>query len=262
MTLGTNSIAFDLNKNTPSLQGKTILITGGDSGIGKQAICYLALLSPSEIWLAVKDVDNINVAVADIKRQAPNARLRTIERLNLLFLNAGVIGVSAGLTEDGYKYQFGVNHLGHALLAKLLLPVLIRTAEPGRDVRVIWGGVDFNTLKTDAKDLPTLKRYAQSKLANILFARALAERYPQLTALAIHPGACRTNLVLGVTESSLLDRIVGLFVYQPVEIVAKHHVWAAVTQDLESGEYYEPLGISGQGRPEARDKDLALKLWN
>ncbi|WKT43817.1 Short-chain dehydrogenase/reductase SDR [Fusarium oxysporum f. sp. vasinfectum] len=266
---GTNSVAFDINKNTPSLQGKTILITGGDSGIGKQAICYLALLSPSEIWLAVKDVDNANVAVADIKRQAPNTRLRTvqldlasfssiraaaatliaqIERLDLLFLNAGVMGVSAGLTEDGYEYQFGINHLGHALLTKLLLPVLIRTAEPGRD--------------TDAKDLPTLKRYAQSKLANILFARALAERYPQLTALAIHPGACRTNLVLGVTESSLLDRIVGLFVYQPVEIVAKHHVWAAVTQDLESGEYYEPLGISGQGRPEARDKDLALKLWN
>ncbi|KAK2666524.1 Short-chain dehydrogenase/reductase SDR [Fusarium oxysporum f. sp. vasinfectum] len=248
---GTNSVAFDINKNTPSLQGKTILITGGDSGIGKQAIY----------------VDNANVAVADIKRQAPNTRLRTvqldlasfssiraaaatliaqIERLDLLFLNAGVMGVSAGLTED---------------------------AEPGRDVRVIAtssyshrnapsGGVDFNTLKTDAKDLPTLKRYAQSKLANILFARALAERYPQLTALAIHPGACRTNLVLGVTESSLLDRIIGLFVYQPVEIVAKHHVWAAVTQDLESGEYYEPLGISGQGRPEARDKDLALKLWN
>ncbi|KAH7154666.1 short-chain dehydrogenase/reductase [Fusarium sp. MPI-SDFR-AT-0072] len=291
---GTNSVAFDLNKNTPSLQGKTILITGGDSGIGKQAICYLALLSPSEIWLAVKDVDNANVAVADIKRQAPNARLRTvhldlasfssikaaaatliaqIERLDLLFLNAGVMGVSAGLTEDGYEYQFGINHLGHALLAKLLLPVLIRTAEPGRDVRVIVtssyshrnapsGRVDFNTLKTDAKDLPTLKRYAQSKLANILFARALAEKYPQLTALAIHPGACRTNLVLGVTEPSLLDRIVGFFVYQPVEIVAKHHVWAAVTQDLESGEYYEPLGISGQGRPEARDKDLALKLWN
>src|SRR6478735_2950685 len=126
---GTNSVAFDLNKNTPSLQGKTILITGGDSGIGKQAICYLALLSPSEIWLAVKDVDNANVAVADIKRQAPNARLRTvqldlasfssirvaaatliaqIERLDLLFLNAGVLGVSAGLTEDGYEYQFGI----------------------------------------------------------------------------------------------------------------------------------------------------------
>ncbi|KAJ4072431.1 hypothetical protein NW761_014931 [Fusarium oxysporum] len=275
---GTNSVAFDINKNTPSLQGKTILITGGDSGIGKQAICYLALLSPSEIWLAAPNTRlrtvQLDLASFSSIRAAAATLIAQIERLDLLFLNAGVMGVSAGLTEDGYEYQFGINHLGHALLTKLLLPVLIRTAEPGRDVRVIatssyshrnapsGGGVDFNTLKTDAKDLPTLKRYAQSKLANILFARALAERYPQLTALAIHPGACRTNLVLGVTESSLLDRIVGLFVYQPVEIVAKHHVWAAVTQDLESGEYYEPLGISGQGRPEARDKDLALKLWN
>ncbi|KAF5719716.1 glucan endo-1 3-alpha-glucosidase agn1 [Fusarium mundagurra] len=132
---GTNSVAFDL-KNTPSLQGKTNLIPGGNSGIGKQAICYLALLSPSEIWLAVKYVDNANVAVTDIKRQAPNVRLQTVQlnlalflsikaavetlvaqikRLDILFLNVGVMGVPAGLTEDGYEYQFGINHLGHAV---------------------------------------------------------------------------------------------------------------------------------------------------
>ncbi|KAF4969503.1 hypothetical protein FSARC_3289 [Fusarium sarcochroum] len=291
---GANSAAFDLEKDTRSLQGKTILITGGESGIGKQTICYLALLDPSEIWLAAKNIDNANIAIADIQRRAPKARLRTIqidltsfasikaaagtllaqiEHLDLLFLNAGVMGVAAGLTEDGYEYQFGINHLGHALLAKLLLPTLLRTAELGRDVRVIIttscshrnapsGGIDFDTLRTDAKDMQTLKRYAQSKLGNILFARALADEYPQLTVVAIHPGACRTDLFLAVTESSLLDRIIAYFLHRPVELVAKHHVWATVTQDLESGEYYEPLGVTGQGSPEAKDRELSLKLWN
>lgn len=295
---GANSSAFNPRSNLPSLQGKVILITGGDSGIGKQAISYLALLSPSEIWLAVRSLDDANVAVDEIRQQAPNAKVQTlqldlasfssienaaailvakIERIDILMLNAGVMGSPPMLTEDGYEYQFGINYLGHALLTKLLLPVLLRTAERQKDVRVIIttsyshrnapsGGIDFNTLKNAGEDLHTLKRYAQSKLANILFARSLAEKYPQLTVLAIHPGAARTGLVLGATGTDFLDRILGqyvyrLFIYQPVETVAKHHVWASVTQGLQSGEYYEPLGVTGQGRVEARDQTLARKLW-
>ncbi|KAL4731002.1 hypothetical protein ACLX1H_003044 [Fusarium chlamydosporum] len=196
---GANAAAFDLERDTRSLKGKTILITGGDSGIGKQAILYLCRLEPSEIWLASKNVDNANSVIAVIDRNVPNIRLRTVQldlasfasvkaaaatvvtqadRLDLLFLNAGVMGVAAGLTEEGYEYQFGINYLGHALLAKLLLPLLLRTAEQGRDVRVITttscshrnaldGGIDFDTLTTNASGLPTMKRYAQSKLANI-----------------------------------------------------------------------------------------------
>ncbi|KAF4975529.1 hypothetical protein FDECE_18565 [Fusarium decemcellulare] len=290
---GANSAVFGLENNVSSLHEKTILITGGDSGIGKQVVRYLAQLSPSQIWLAAKNPDNADAAIAEIQQQVPDVDIRIvqmnlasfasikaaaevliaqIERLDILILNAGVMGLPAQLTEDGYEYQFGINHLGHALLTKLLLPILIRTAESDRDVRVIVtssyshrnaprAGVDFDILKTDGRNLPTLKRYAQSKLANILFARVLAERYPQITAAAIHPGASRTNLILRATGLSIMDWIIGLFIYQPVEVVAKHHIWAIVTPSLQSGEYYEPLGLSGQGSPDVTNRDLALELW-
>lgn len=296
---GSNSAAFNFEDNMPSLQGKVIFITGCDSGIGKQAITYLAQLSPSEIWLAVRSLDQADVAVANIRQQVPAAKLQTLQldlasfssikgaaaaflaqtkRLDLLILNAGVMGTAAMRTEDGYEHQFGINYMGHALLTKLLMPALLQTAESQSDVRVIIttsyshrnapsGGIDFDTLKTDGGSLPTLKRYAQSKLANILFARAIAKRYSQLTALSIHPGAARTGLVLGATGTNILDRLVGqyvyrLFVFQPLETVAKHHVWAAVAQDIQSGEYYEPLGIARQGTNEAMDEALADKLWD
>ena len=291
---GTNSVAFNVVPETQSLQGKTILITGGDSGIGLQAVSYLAQLSPAVIWLAVENLDNAKDAVTKLEQLAPSVQVRTvqlnlasfasiratasllvtqIDRLDLLFLHAGVMGLPAQLTKDGYEYQFGINHLGHALLTKLLLPILLRTAEQGGDVRVVFttsishhnapdGGIDFSTLKTDGTDLPTLKRYAQSKLANILYARALADQYPQLKAVAVHPGACRTKLYLDSTGGSLFDRVLAGFLHQPVEVVAKHLVWAAMTEDLESGGYYEPLGIKQQGRPETKDKDLIAKLWD
>ncbi|KAM0230819.1 hypothetical protein ACHAP5_011263 [Fusarium lateritium] len=290
---GSNSGAFIIDKECQSLRGKTILITGGDSGIGRQVLSYLVLLSPAEIWLAAKDLDATKDAIVELEQQAPNVRIRMvqldltsfpsvraaaaslisqIECLDLLFLHAGVMGLPAQSTSDGYEYQFGINHLGHALLTNLLLPTLLRTAELKKDVRVIVtsscshhncpaGGIDFDTLKTDGSSIPTLKRYAQSKLANILFTRALAERYSQLTVVAIHPGACRTNLTLNSTGGNVFDWVIGYLLSRPVEVVAKHHVWAAVADGIESGEYYEPLELGGRCIPEGKDKDLILKLW-
>lgn len=127
-------------------------------------------------------------------------------RLDLLYLNAGIMATPAGLTKDGYEIQFGTNHVGHALLTKLLLPTLSRTAdEPGSDVRVIclssighaaalFTGICFDKLKTEMSWTPTMVRYAQSKLANILFARELARRYPKILAVSVHPGAVNSTL--------------------------------------------------------------------
>jgi NAD(P)-dependent dehydrogenase (short-subunit alcohol dehydrogenase family) len=290
---GSNSAVFIIDKHSQSLRGKTIVITGGDGDIGKQVLSYLVLLSPAEIWLAVKDLDAAKNTIVELEQQAPDVRIQMVqldlaslpsirtavatlvsqvEHIDLLFLHAGVMGLPAQLTSDGYEFQFGINHLGHALLTKLLLPTLLRTAQLKRDVRVIVTsscshhncparGIDFDTLKTDGSSLPPLKLYAQSKLANILFTRALAERYPQLKAVAIHPGACRTNLTLNSTGGNVFDWVVGYLLSRPVEVVAKHHVWAAVAGGIESGEYYEPLGMGGRCIPEGKDKDLTLKLW-
>lgn len=115
----------------------------------------------------------------------------------------------ASTTAEGYEIQFGTNHLGHALLTKLLLPVLIKTAEEeGSDVRIInltsggeafapKGGIAFDELKSDMASHLTLRRYGQSKLANILFTKQLAKRYPMIKSVAIHPGAVNTELKRG-----------------------------------------------------------------
>lgn len=296
---GSNAAAFDPDKEIPSLSGKVICVTGGSSGLGKQAIIFLARHGGPEIWLTARTSSEAEKSCEDIRREVPNANIRAlglnlasfnsireaartilaqVTRLDILMLNAGVMGTPPDLTEDGYESQFGVNYMGHAFLTKLLLPLLNETANEGDDVRVViltsyshWNapqdGIQFDVLKTRAEQLPSLKRYAQSKLANILFARQLAKGHPKLTIAAVHPGAADTNLQTGATDTGLVDWILGavvnrLLLYQPVETVAKNQVWAATTPRLISGEYYEPLGLVGKRRHEAADDELAEKLWN
>ena len=118
-----------------------------------------------------------------------------------------------GLTAEGYEVQFGVNHMGHALLTHLLLPLLRETAKdnPEADVRVVtlsstsemenenpWG-VHFEALKTDeCGGLQTWDRYGQAKLANVLFGRALAAREAEVgsgvRSMVVHPGIVKSNL--------------------------------------------------------------------
>jgi retinol dehydrogenase-12 len=195
-------------------------------------------------------------------------------------LNAGIMAVPAGTTEQGYEIQFGTNHIGHALLAKLLLPTLLKTAKlPGADVRVITlasighvmaRGVPFGELKSDMKGHLTWERYGNSKLANILFVRELAGRYKSegITAVAIHPGIVDTDLYKSAFSGIMgwMDKAKG-WVYTNVEGGAKNQLWAATTKlgekngEVQSGEYYTPVGVAGQGTSISGDMLLAGKLW-
>ncbi|CAG9956413.1 unnamed protein product [Clonostachys rosea f. rosea IK726] len=297
---GSNSAVFNPENDIPSLAGKIILVTGGSSGLGKQSIIYLARKKPSEIWFTSRTRSEADETFEDIRKHAPDTTIKhltldlgsfksiqsaaqfllsRITRLDILMLNAGVMGIAPGLTEDGYEIQFGINYLGHALLTKLLLPILKVTASEGHAVRVVilssyshWNapkwGIQFQHLKTTAEQIPTLQRYAQSKLANILLARQLAKEHPEVTSVAVHPGAADTDLQAGVTGIGLMERILNatinrFLLYQPVETVAKHQVWAATTiKELVNGEYYDPIGLPGKRRPEATNEDLAKRLWN
>ena len=182
--------------------------------------------------------------------------------------------VPLGLTQDGYEIQFGINHMGHALLTKLLLPVLETTAQlPGADVRVIClashghvflnkGDFNFDTLKTGGEAIGPLQCYYQSKLANILWARQFAKRYPQLTVSAIDPGLVQTELAAKAEgiSSSLRAQVEGMLL-TPVEQGVKNQLWASVSMDVTSGEYYEPIGQGGLATDDGKDDQLAEKLW-
>ncbi|GAB0133742.1 hypothetical protein EsDP_00002139 [Epichloe bromicola] len=309
-------IPFDPTTDIPSLQGKVILVTGGNNGLGKQSICEFARHRPKQIWLAARNVaaaqkvvDEIHAALgpdadadagagaavrilvleldltsfASVKRAAQRFTTES-DRLDILMLNAGIMAAAPAVTEDGYEVQFGTNHMGHALLTKLLLPTLQRSARDGArdgdgaDARVVVlssraahflapkQGICFGSLKTPAADMKPFERYGQSKLANVLFARQLAAHHPGLTVVSVHPGVVSTNLVNGMSGAPLVARLlspVANYCFTPVNQGAKNQLWASVaTSNIDSGAYYEPVGVPGKAGRLARNEDLAKELWD
>jgi hypothetical protein len=189
-----------------------------------------------------------------------------------------------GETEEGYEIQFGTNHVGHALLTKLLLPTLDATAKlPNADVRVVNitseghhiaprpEGIVFD--KAALEKRYTAVRYGQSKLANILFTRELARRHPSITAVAVHPGVIVTDLYTSVrgwwfaSVGLLFLRFLALFVpghFRDARGGALCQTWAAAgakREELTNGGYYVPVGKVGPASPKAKDDGLAKKLW-
>lgn len=184
-----------------------------------------------------------------------------------------------GLSSSGYETQFGTNHVGHAALIKLLLPILQKTAkEPGSDVRIVAlsslghnfapkGGINFSTLKTTQESDSPWVRYGQSKLANILYVKELAKRYPEIKSVAVHPGFVQTNLATALVEGNILYKVamVGAslvpFVMKSPETGALNQLWAAFSTEAKSGQYYEPVGVANRGSNYSNDEKLADQLW-
>jgi retinol dehydrogenase 12 len=289
-------------KDIPDLSGKVILVTGANSGLGLQSVLDLARHAPEAIWLASRTAEKAEQAIKEVKKEVPNANLKPLsldlssfdsikgaartftqssQRLDILLLNAGIMATEAGLTKDGYEIQFGTNHVGHALLTKLLAPVLDKTAaEPRSDVRVVVltsaavaiapkGGIEFDTLRTEQEAMGSWTRYGQSKLANALFARQLAKLHPNWTVTAIHPGVVTTNLMRYMQERSWLIKavmpIAGLLL-TTVEQGALNQLWGATAPkgDIKSGEMYFPVADLTTGRrgPYVKDDALAKRLWD
>lgn len=200
------------------------------------------------------------------------------QRLDILLNNAGIMATPYSKTAEGYEIQFGTNHMGHALLTKLLLPTLLKTAEEANsDVRVVnlsseghrmapSGGIIFDQDK--AESYGTWARYGCAKLANILHARALEKRYPQLTCTALHPGVIQTDLFASAQQSTAVIRwgmyaFGGIFM-QNVAQGARNQLWACTAPKAEvaKGYYWTPVGKKSAGSGWAKNEILADKLWD
>lgn len=195
-----------------------------------------------------------------------------------------------GTTKQGYEMQFGTNHVGHALLLKLLLPTLQSTSQlPGADVRVIMlssvghnaagGKLPFAQLKGTMKEHNTLARYGFSKLANLVWAQQLSKRYPSITAVALHPGMVDSNLYATFTGQGVFSKLFGAVkavgkcilpgVWLTVEEGAKNQLWAATATkgegkgEVQAGKYYDPVGRPGTRFVDDATKDdkLGSELW-
>lgn len=216
-------------------------------------------------------------SLASVKRAAEDFKSRE-KRLDILLNNAGIMAVPPGLTEDGVEIQLGTNHLGHFLLTRELLPVLEATAAAGGDVRVVnlssyghtmaFSGIALDQLaKPDGGGLGPWPRYGQSKLANILFAKGLASRYPGITSVSVHPGIITTDLYASSKENSFLLRwglkLTSWMVFSGVEQGARNQLWASVAGKgaLVNGAYYTPVGVKTDGTKFAQSEEWSERLW-
>lgn len=182
------------------------------------------------------------------------------------------------LTEDGYEIQFEINHLGHVLLIKHMLPTLLRTAKDYGDARIVCltstgfnvapkAGILFKDLRTtmDVGMGSPWTRYGQSKLANLLYSAQLAKRYLDLSVAVVHPGVVNTDLVgcLGMANKMIV-RLTNIGKMKTLEEGAQNSLWAATTDkaSLKSGTFYEPVGVPGKHSKLSQDTELAQQLWD
>ena len=285
----------------PDLTGRSIVVTGANSGIGLEAATSLAAHGAA-VTLAVRDVDRGSSAADQIRAASPQAQVEVArldladlasvrefaavwtaahpDGLDVLVNNAGVMAIPRRETADGFEMQLGTNHLGHFALTGLLVGSL-RPA--GRVVTVSsgahrFGRMDFDDLQSESYQ--KWRVYGQSKLANILFALELHRRAEaagaDLRSIAVHPGYAATNLQsvgppmsgsrVGASMMGLANRVLA----QSAEAGAWPTLMAATDPSVPSGTYIGPTGFMGQrGTPgfetpseAARDVDSARRLWD
>lgn len=211
-----------------NLTGKTYIITGANSGIGYTTAEQIAKQGANVVIgcrriaegekaktsilksapLAKIEIMNLDLGSLDSVRLFANEFLSKQKELHGLVNNAGVMFTPEGKTKDGFETQFGTNHLGHYLLTELLLNTLKQTA-PSRIVILSScyhdkaqgreGKINFDDLNFEKRKYDGWEAYAQSKLANLLYAKSLGKRLAGsgVTAVSVHPGWVRTNLIRG-----------------------------------------------------------------
>ena len=206
-------------KSKRRMDGKVIVITGSNCGIGYEAALDLAKRGGS-IVLACRDLTKANEAANKIISETNNNKVQVIKldlsslksikefadnfnakynRLDVLINNAGFSSKEYSTTKEGFESHIGVMHLGHFYLTQLLFEKLKNSA-PSRVINVSstghkLGKIDFESFTKD-KSVRTFKKYAQAKLANILFTRELAKRHERdgITSYSLHPGGVRTEI--------------------------------------------------------------------
>ena len=267
-----------------AIAGKTIIITGANSGIGKQTALELARRG-ARVVLAVRDSRKSEAALQELSTTVPEARFelrpldlasfdsiqhfsreatRELETIDVLLNNAGTMPNKLELTEQGFEAQIGVNHLGHYLLTRLLLPKL----QVGKRARIVHvssmlhtrGEIDFDNFRGQ-KGYRAFDAYYQSKLANVIFSNELARRLQgtALTSNALHPGGIRTDIM---RHSNFLVRLATRLIFKPVTEGAKTSVMLASDPELASvsGRYFDD-GQEKAPAPKALSREVAMELW-
>lgn len=282
-------------------QDKTVLITGGGSGIGVETARALHATG-AQVFITTRNLAQAKEVCDHIIKTSPSKRpievlymdlssltsvrdaaaefLRRSNRLNILISNAGVMGAPFGKTADGFEVHFGVNHLSHFLLTQLLLPTLIASSSPSFASRVVnvssmghhhspgglsdpavWQNINFEKTPYDARIA-----YGRSKTANILHANQIERLYGSdpnhaVHAFSLHPGGITTNLWRHYGASPEENYKNGI--WKSPEQGAATTVWCAVADIWEgkSGRYCEDCQESFPDPPNRKMEERGYAPW-
>lgn len=286
--------------NIPDLNGKIVIITGGNSGLGLDSAKAMTAAG-AKVIIACRSAAKGLEAKNEIKKLTPNGLVEVMEldlmnlasvrkfanefkakyqQLNVLLNNAGIMIPPYQLTADGFESQIGTNHLGHFALTGLLLDVLQKTPK-ARVVTVSsmahkQGVMNFDNFLYDGGNGYTpIAAYGRSKLCNLLFSYELQRYFDakklDIIAISAHPGVSNTNLfrfVDGKWWAKALRPLMMLFV-QSSEMGALPQLRASTSPGVLGGEYYGPKGFAEMtGYPvvvksnaASHNLEHAKKLW-
>jgi NAD(P)-dependent dehydrogenase (short-subunit alcohol dehydrogenase family) len=281
--------------NIPDQSGRVAIVTGANSGLGLATAGQLAA-SGAHVVLAVRDVDKGCRAIEQITVRWPQAKV-SLQKLDLsslasvrdaakqlraahsgidlLINNAGVMFTRGERTADGFEMQFGTNHLGHFALTGLLLDRLqakgSRVVTISSEMHKMGGTIHFDDLQWERK-YKRVAAYAQSKLANLLFAYELDRRLKaagrQTISVAAHPGGSNTQLFKNSPAIVRpIVRLLGPWLLNTPEMSALSPLRAATDAAVVGGQYYGPSnGARGyptlaESAPPSHDKDTQQRLW-
>lgn len=281
----------------PDQSGRTVVITGANTGLGYHTAAALARHG-AHVVLAVRNVEKGNAALARLVAANPQADVTLHEldlaslesvrraadslrgsypRIDLLINNAGVMWTPKGVTADGFELQFGTNHLGHFAFTGLLLDHLtsvhnsrvVTVSSLGHRMRA---AIHFDDLQWE-RSYSRVGAYGQSKLANLLFTYELQRRLQAAAAptvaVAAHPGGSSTELARNVPWYLQPLLVLGPVLFQSAEAGALPTLRAATDPTVEGGQYYGPDGFAEQrGHPkvvqssaQSHDQELQQRLW-
>ncbi|KAI0733254.1 hypothetical protein C8Q72DRAFT_881274 [Fomitopsis betulina] len=283
----------------PDLSGRVAIVTGGNTGIGREIVkgllthnakVYMASRNKVKADAAIrrlaeetgKDPIFLELDLSDLSsvRQAANEFVSKESELHLLFNNAGLMGPPVDqLTAESYDLTFGTSVIGHFLFTELLMPALCSGAGSDHHARVITtsssmalvGKIELDTIR----DGPTRRKmsseamYSQTKLANAIVAREIARRYADrgIVSIAVDPGSIETSIQQYYLEAGGLNALVARFMKwitaRPSPFGALTPLWAALAPEAEAanGKYAIPVGRIAQCRPEMYDNELGNRLW-
>jgi len=280
-------------ENISDQSGKTVIVTGSSSGIGFEAARVMAKKN-AEVIIAVRNDAKGEKALKKIVSEIKDAKVkvmkldladlgsvkrfaeefkRSYKKLDILINNAGVMMPPYSKTANGFELQMGTNHLGHFALTQQLLDILNNT-KGSRIVNVSSmahksGNINFDDINWDNRKYKPMKSYGDSKIANLYFtselSKKLREKGTDTIVTSAHPGWTATELQRHNSAFDFLNR----FFAQNVSMGTLPTLYAAVGQDVKSGDFYGPSGfMEMRGYPKkvspnkrSQDMSTAAKLW-